>query len=201
MAKITKIQAQRKKGRVNIFLDDSFSLAVYDAALVDFNLYKGKELTDTEITTLKNQDDEAKCLAKAYHLLSFRPRSEAELKKRLAEKYSEELAIKVIKKLKKNSYIDDAAFVDFWIENRSGSRGPKLLTDELIKKGVNKNLILEKLGQDNEEIIYQNALNLVESKSRFKKIDKKDAYNKIGPYLARRGYSYEIIKKVIKNLH
>lgn len=201
MAKITRIQAQRKQGRVNIFLDDSFSLAVYDEALVDFNLYKGRELTDAEISTLKDQDDEAKCLAKAYHLLSFRPRSEAELKKRLTEKHSESLATKALKKLKKNGYVDDAAFIDFWIENRAGSRGPKLLTAELLKKGVEKNLILEKLDQGNEDITYQNALNLVEGKPRFKKIDKKYAYKKIGPYLARRGYSYEIIKKVIKNLH
>ncbi|MBW6431961.1 RecX family transcriptional regulator [Patescibacteria group bacterium] len=201
MAKITKIQAQKKKGRVNIFLDDSFCLAVYDTALIDFNLYKGKELTDQEITTLKNQDDEAKCLAKAYHLLSFRPRSETELQKRLTEKYPAEMAIKVIKQLKGKGYIDDAAFVDFWIENRAGSRGPKLLTDELIKKGVERSLVLEKLSQINDESVYLNALNLVEGKSRFKNITKKDAYNKIGPYLARRGYSYEIIKKVIKKIY
>jgi regulatory protein len=201
MGKITNIKSQSKKGRINIFIDNSYAFSVFETALVDQNLYLGKEINEKEINALKDYDLEAKCLAKAYHLLSFRPRSESEIKKRLLEKFSAEVTESSIKKLKKANYINDEEFVNFWLANRKHSRGPQLLRSELIKKGICRGLIDSKLAENSPEDDVENATREIELKTRFKALTKTDAYKKVGPYLARRGYSYDVIKEVIKKLY
>ena len=50
----------------------------------------------------------------ALHLLSYRPRSEAEVRRRLARRYSIELIERVIAMLREHHYLDDAAFAGYW---------------------------------------------------------------------------------------
>ena len=42
---ITKIEAQKKKGRYNIYLNDAFAFGVDEATVVKYALFKGTELT------------------------------------------------------------------------------------------------------------------------------------------------------------
>ena len=46
---ITKIEAQKKKGRYNIYLNDAFAFGVDQATVVKFALFKGTELTKEQI--------------------------------------------------------------------------------------------------------------------------------------------------------
>ncbi len=201
MAKITGIVAQKRKGRVNVFVDGSFGFSVSKTALSDLNLYKGRELSSREIAEIKTEDDILKCLDKAYRLLSFRPRSEEEMAGRLSEKFGPKTTEAALKKLKKKGYIDDRKFVRFWIENRKKDRGPRALRSELIQKKVSRELIDEALRELEPELFFESAKRLAESKPGARSLSKKEAYKKIAPYLDRRGYSWEVIKKVINDLY
>lgn len=201
MGKITSITSQKRKGRVNINIDSEYAFAVFESALVDFDLHKGKELLTNEIKKIKDNDDMSKCLEGAYRHLSYRPRSEKEIRDKLNKKYSRELTGKVIEKLKKQKYIDDEEFTISWIENRKYSRGPRALQNELIKKGISKETITIALENQNSDEIYNNAITLIRSKSKYKNLTKNDAYKKVAPYLQRRGYNYDIIKQIINELY
>lgn len=201
MAKITAIKIQEKRpNRINLFVDGVFAVGVSEKLLVDFDLYVGKELTEKEIEKIKEAESISKCLDKAYRLLSFRPRSEAELTVKLSEKFQLETVQGAFLILKKYNYINDEDFCRFWIENRGNTRGKKALYYELIKKGVAKEVIEEQLSKIEAQTELDSALALVKSKKKYLGLSQEEAYKKIGGYLSRRGFSYEIIKKVIKEI-
>jgi regulatory protein len=199
--KITKIEEQKKRGeRVSIFLDEKFAFGLDSKLLVDFDLYKGKELTETEITRIKEGESLSKCLDKAYRFLSYRPRSEKEMRDKLLEKFPTAMVEEAIKRLKKFNLVNDTEFARAWINSRSTGRGSRALSFELQRKGVAKGIIEEALTDLDQDQEYQAAVAQVQKKSKYQNLSKDEAYKKIAPFLSRRGYSYEVIKKVIEEV-
>lgn len=198
--KITKISPQKNKDRVSLYSGETFITGIDNSLLVEFGLSTGMELDENLLTKLEAADEVKKALNKAYRFLSYRPRSEHEVLRKLSEKFPEEVVEKAVTKLKRLHYVDDKSFVSFWIEVRGNSRGPALLRSELLKKGIAKPLIDSALEFADREKMIEDALSLIKSKRRYRELDKEELYKKVAPFLARRGYGYEIIKEVISNL-
>lgn len=199
--KITKIEQQKRKPlRCNLYLDNVFFIGINANLITDLDLYQGKEISPTEKAEIEGKEDYGQCLAKAYTYLSIRQQSEKELRTKLYKKYSLKSINLVINRLKELNYIDDLKFAKAWIEQRQSNRGPKMLKLELINKGIAKETIEKMLGTEvrNKDNELENALNLVEKKKWSQNMTKDEQYTKIGGYLARRGFDYEIIKRVIK---
>lgn len=201
MGKITEISSQAKAPhRMNVFVDGVFKFGIDERLLLDFNLYVGRGISDGEIEKYKEGDNYQKCMDKAFRFLSFRMRSEKEMQDKLAEKYDEATVKKAIKRLKELKFINDVEFARAWVESRKIGRGKKALAFELKQKGVAKETIdeaLQDLSQDDE---FEAAMELVRKKSKYKNLDRSGAYQKIGGFLSRRGYSYDVIKKVINEI-
>jgi regulatory protein len=199
--KITCIESQKKRrGRVNIYLDDEFAFGLDEKMIIDHNLYKGLELCPLDIKALKESDNLSKAMEKAYRLLSFRQRSKQEITDRLLEKFDERTTQKALEKLERYGYINDTEFARVWVSSRAAGRGKKALAFELKRKGVSKDIIedsLANLSGDQEE---DAAYKIVTAKSKYLGLDNKELYKKVAPFLASRGFSYETIKKVIDKL-
>jgi regulatory protein len=104
-------------------------------------------------------------------------------------------------KLRALKYIDDESFARDWALSRAGNRGygPKRIKQELRAKGVGQPLIREIIGvifgYGDEE---KNARALLEKK--FRGIDLRDpkALRRASAFLARRGYSSEVIFALVR---
>jgi regulatory protein len=138
----------------------------------------------------------------AYCLLRSRPRSEAEMRGRLKlKRYDESTIDAVIESLKKVAEIDDVKFADFWIESRMhvNPAGDLILRRELKEKGVPWPIIeaaLQKKAQNYDE--YAVALHMgVERFKNLVKLDRRKAMKRLYDYLLRRGFDYDIVKRVI----
>ena len=96
-------------------------------------------------------------------------------------------------------YIDDEDFVRSWVNERMSKKGKIVLRQELFKKGINKDLI-EKCLEDIDDIKeYENAREIINSKKKFKDInDKNESFKKIISHLVRRGFTYDVAKKVFE---
>lgn len=199
---ITKIESQKKApGRVNVYVDGEFAFGLAEGLFLDYGLYKGKEVTAAEIEKIKEGDDLKKCLDKAYRFLSYRPRSEKEMKDKLLEKYQEPTALKAINKLKEYNLVNDNDFALAWVRSRQKQKGKKVIQLELTKKGIAKEVAAEALKGVTVDSELETAKALVLSKSRFKSLTKDEAFRKVSTFLGGRGYSYEVIKKIIKELY
>src|SRR5690606_15300512 len=101
-------------------------------------LKKGQTLTEAEIDSLRSGDAVVRAVDQAALFLSYRPRSEAEIRQNLLEK---EVAPAVIdaalERLQDLGYVDDRAFTRYWVESRSNFNpiSQRALSYELQQKG------------------------------------------------------------------
>ena len=140
---------------------------------------------------------------KALEFLSYRTRSEKEVRDKLKTKQAEPGIIeKVISKLKEKRFINDEEFARQWIENRERfkPRSLRLIKLELRQKGI-KGEILEKVIQDldfNSESELEQAKRLVEKRiDKVRDLPKQEIYQKLGRFLASKGFNWDTIKKAI----
>lgn len=199
-ATVTALEVQKKnKERVNVYLDGEFAfgLTLIDAA----RLRKGQILSDDEIAALKHADEIAQGYERAVQFLSYRPRSIAEIRRNLAEKEIDEAVIdQVIARLENQGYVDDLAFARFWLNNRQEFRpqGARALRFELREKGVASSVIDEALAEfDTSEAAYRAAKDRAR---RLRGLDKRTFRNKLGMFLTRRGFDYDVTRTVIDRL-
>lgn len=147
-----------------------------------------------------------KFFTKALKFLGFRPRSEKEIRDNLLKKNApSEIIERVIEELKEQKFLDDKKFVTWWIEQRTEfkPRSLRLIIIELKQKGISKSLIeeaVEELQYDTKNDV-KNAKKIVQSRiHRFKSLSKYELIQKLGPQLARSGFSYEVIKRAIDEI-
>ena len=60
MKKITKIEAQKRKGRYNVYLDGQYAFPVAESVLIKYRLMKGMELDQNQIAQVTTDDQIAK---------------------------------------------------------------------------------------------------------------------------------------------
>ena len=157
-----------------------------------------------------------KYLESAVHFLSYRARSEKEvrynLEKKLAKgqsslgrKESEEMIDRVVSWLREQRFLNDADFAKQWVESRARSK-PKslqLIKMELRQKGVAQDIIDQvvsdpetQVGSDKER-----ARKIALKKfPKYQHLTKQEIYQKLCGVLARNGFDWEIIKESIDAL-
>src|SRR3972149_11751663 len=84
--KITDIAAQKKRERFNIFLDGEFAFGVSAELRFTKKLEVGQNLTQKEVESIVEADQTERLFNKALRFLSYRPRSEKEVRDDLLRK-------------------------------------------------------------------------------------------------------------------
>jgi regulatory protein len=132
----------------------------------------------------------------ALYLLKFRARSLFEIQKKLVQKnFTTEQISQAIDVLCRNELLDDDKFAKMYVGDRNKLRpsGSYLLKMELKRFGIDDDLIEAVLvGQDEEEL----ARRAIRSKSRFAEAE----FEKKANFLQRRGFSMNVIMKVLKDV-
>lgn len=198
--KITILKFQkRNRERVNVYLDGKYAFSLQ--AILAARLHKGQFLSDEEIEGLLQEDASQKAYDRALNFLTYRPRSRAEVKRYLERKgVSPEVSERVEERLMRAGLLDDEAFARFWVENREQfkPRSRYRLRQELRQKGLDAQVIAQAVEEvDEEQSAYCAAVGRAR---RYAHLDRKDFRRKLGSFLQRRGFSYEIVKEVVERL-
>jgi len=149
-------------------------------------------------------DNFEKFYKKALNFLSFRPRSEKELRDYLKKKKCDELTSqRIIENLKDHKFLSDEEFAKWWIEQRTfiKPKAARIIKMELKQKGIDNDLI-EQILKDGKESDFEKARKLAEKRMpRYSKIEeKRKVYEKLGRFLISKGFDYDIIKQVIDQI-
>ena len=202
MSKITALKTNKRRDKqVNMYLDGKFTVSLDTEVAVKEGLEIGQELSDDHLKYLMGNIGLTRCLNAAYRFLSYRPRSEVEMKDRLHRRGFEDSKIEiVINKLKEQNLLDDTAFARFWKENRDTfrPRSKRLTGLELKKKGVADEIIKEVTDDSNDmQSAYQAALR---KSQHLANQDYEVFRRRLGDYLQQRGFGYTVINQTVKIL-
>lgn len=203
MAKtVTAIRAGKgRRKRVNIFLDGKFAFGLEAEVAMKEDLEVGQELSDSQVAALTRSDQFHRCLNAAARYLSYRPRSEFELRDRLHRRGFDDSSLEaVIAKLKDQGLVDDVAFAQFWKDNRESfsPRSQWLTRLELRRKGVAEDTIDQVTDQvDDEESAYRAGLSKAR---RLPSSDYQRFCRRLGDYLKRRGFGYRVANHTVKRV-
>lgn len=203
MSQITAIKPQKNKKRVNVYLDGKFGFGIDYDSFAKLNLKVEQNLTQEEIKKIVKEAELQKVKDKIIRYATIRPRSEKEVKDWVRrKKVHESLKRDLFNTLKRLDLLDDKEFADWWIEQRLQfkPRGKKALYSELMKKGVDKRVIEEALSE--RKIDEKDMAKKLATKKAYKWVNYKgrEKQKKMSDYLARRGFSWDAIKSVLKDI-
>jgi len=203
MRKITALRVGRGRGkRVNIFLDGKFAFSLEAEVVAKEGLQVEQVLSDEQIEALAGSDHFHRCLNAATLYLSYRLRSESELRERLHRRdFDGDTLEAVIIRLKEQGLVNDMAFAQFWRDDReSFSPRSRWLTKlELRRKGVANDIIDQVVEAiDDDDSAYRAALSRARSLPRS---DEQSFRHRLGEYLKRRGFSYGVINHTVERMY
>lgn len=191
------IVQEREKGRVNVHLDGEFAFGL--DLILAAHLCVGDRLDAEAVARLLHDDASARAYQHALALIAGRPRSRAEVERRLRDKgHAPEAAAAALERLQAAGYVDDAEFARYWAEQRSlhRPRSSRALRYELRRKGVEDDAIEEAVGGlDDEEAAWA----ALEPKlAQWQALAPEEVQRKASGFLARRGFGYDVIRRVLR---
>jgi regulatory protein len=201
MSQITAIEPQQKNPqRVNIYLDGKFAFGL--ARITAGWLKVGQELKEEKISALQAEDANEIAYQKALHFLSYRPRSSAEVRQNLTQHdIAEALVEATVNRLMRAGLVNDQEFARAWVENRNTfqPRSKSALRMELRRKGLGDEIVQPVLDEkvDEEALAFKVARKYAR---RLAGLEWFEFRQKLGGFLARRGFSYTTLSPVISEV-
>jgi regulatory protein len=159
--------------------------------------------------TSGNADSEKKELTRAknsaYRYLTYRPRSRSEIEQKLQDKgFDDKIIETVLVDLERLGYVNDLQFAGQWAAGRARLRGfgRRRIEMELRQKGIDPEVIKRSLsdvcGGDAEA---ETAKKAAERKiTSMRKLDRDTRRRRLAGFLERKGFSFEIIRGVLKDM-
>src|SRR5947209_8909293 len=202
---ITAIETQAHDSeRVNLYVDGRFLLGINAEIVLKMGLEVQQELLPEQVEQLRSTEAEQKAVDRALNYLSFRPRSREEVRRYLRRKETPPDIIEAaLARLDRLDFVNDRAFASFWIENREqfNPRGAHALKNELRMKGVEREVVDELVNDEQDEELAlragrRKALSLI----NIPDMDYATFRNRLGSFLQRRGFGYEVSKRTVSSL-
>lgn len=184
---------------MSIYLDGQFAFDV--AAIIAAWLKPGEDLDEARIASLQADDAHERALQQALDYLSYRSRSESEIRQHLRKhRVEDEVVEHTLERLRTGRLADDAQFARTWVENRTTfrPRSRRALSWELWQKGVPPEAAEAVLAAlDEDALAYAAGL---KKASRWADLDWNSFRTKLSGFLARRGFAYPVVSGAVLRL-
>jgi len=200
MRKITALQVQKRNpNRVNVHLDGEYAFSL--ARIVAAWLQVGQTLDEEKLSQLQADDARERAMQQAMLFLSYRARSEQEIRQNLSKHEIPDAVIEeTLERLRQSGLANDKNFANAWVENRNTfhPRGRRALNLELRQKGIDDSIIESVLEDLEEDVLAYEAGQKKASKLRVQEWS--EFRKKLSDFLARRGFSYSVIAPIVSRL-
>jgi len=222
---ITKLEYQKNNSdRVNVFVDGKFSFALNTSQIISLGIVSGQELTSVQLQSVMSASDYGFLLSSALNFLSFRQRSEWEIKQYLLKKIKSKkkkesspdpkenngLVENIINKLRSLKMTNDEEFAKWLIESRRGSRpkGKMAIEMELSRKGIDREIVHKLLNNSTEDKISElelakRALGKKAEKLLLINDDKKASLkekDRLLRFLLSKGFNWEVAQTAVEEV-
>lgn len=203
MPTVTKVTQQRRAGRYNIYLDDDYAFAVDEKVLITYNLFKGANLEDADIETIKAAEFKQKAYTQALVYATGQMRTSQQVSQKLSERgYAAHVIQEVVQRLTDDHVINDELYAQTYVDQAisAGKLGPRGVQFKLQQAGIDKFVIEDALVaydvDDQVAALTVRVANLLEKNSRYSKFM---AEQKTQQKLLQQGFDLNLIKQAIQN--
>ncbi len=201
---ITDIKQQkRQRGRFSVYIDGKYAFSLDYVTFTHSGLHIGDAISEEEVNLLSKKDEFFRARDYAYSLLSYRERTEYEMKNRLFEKgFSAPAVSSVLDVLKSKDLINDRSFASKWVEDVLSHRpmGKLRVVHELRKRRVNDTIIDEVCCRRLEPVAEVTLARRAADKKLHalenypQEVAKRRLYN----FLKNRGFDFGVINDLMK---
>ena len=202
MARITALRMGRgRKERVNVYVEGKFAFSLAAQIVADEGLSVDRELSQAQLEELSRKNVRERCLSAAVRFISYRPRSEFEVRERLVRYGFDNKNIEeAVARLREQGLVDDLEFARFWINDRQlfSPRSRWLTGLELKRKGIGQSVIERVLGEISDE---DNAYRAASTRAhRLRGKEYRTFRHRLASYLGQRGFTYQVINNTVERL-
>lgn len=188
---------------LHVELDSGEILKIARRVAGQYHLEAPRVLAEEEYAQLKAESQRYTSMRKALDYLAIRPRSEAEIERYLVRKnFDRDTIAETVASLRQSGYLDDADYAARFIAARLSRKavGKNLLTSELLKRGVDRNVIRKALkGSESlhgdPEALYRTAVKKFATLKH-----KKNPREKLFLFLRGRGFEPDVVVEVIDRI-
>ncbi|HFI0405985.1 TPA: recombination regulator RecX [Streptococcus suis] len=198
--RITKIE--KKKRLYLLEVEGQEKTYITEDTIVRFMLSKDKDITEEEFQAVRDFSQFSYGKNLALYFISFKQRTRKEVLDYLAKyEISGTPAQKIVANLEEDKWIDDKAYVETYIRQNglSGDKGPAMLRQKLMAKGISKSLIDGGLAEaDFSDLAGKVAEKLLRKYQN--KLPLRALQDKLVQGLMAKGFSYELAKQSMTQL-
>lgn len=194
-----------KKNNLNIvklYINSELFAEIDYSVVQDLNLHIGETVSEQMLEIIEQNSMLSSAKIEAIRFLSYRPRSEWEIEKKLYnKKYQLNIIKNTINWLKEENLINDRDFAIQWIRYQVGKKpaGRIKLRNELFKKGIDKKIIDSAIDSFFEQ--HEDELALAKQLIRKKQFSLHSKNIELEPVkiislLKRQGFSNSVIQRI-----
>jgi regulatory protein len=177
---------------------------LHEDLLVQHGLRKGQPITDQKYKEIEQATLTHGVYQLALNYISYRMRSVKEVKTYLLDKgYSRAAILESIQKLKEENYLDDRAYALAYVRSRKSLtlKGPVVIRQELIQKGISDDILEQALEQFGDEEQVELASKLAQKKIKsWSGRSKQEQLQKTRQVLLQNGFSNRVVNQVLNSL-
>lgn len=200
LTRLEEIEKSKKK----VYIDNEYVFQLYQKDLEYYGLKEGSVITQADYERILEDRVYRRAKQKALAILKFMDRTEQELRTKLADAgYLEDAVEQAMAYLYEYNYINDERYASSYIRARMYTKSKMLIKNELIYKGISKEIVdrIIKLEYENDDMEEDAELTAIR-KAVAKKTSTPDSLTpkdkqKLMAALYRKGFDVEKIRHVL----
>ena len=191
---ITEIRVQKnRKNRYNLYTEDGFALSLSDETIVKNSIKTGSVISDELFEKLKEEDTFKFAKEVSFKYVTYCPRTEKQLLKKLAScGIDEQTANRAAKIMKEYGYINDRTFAYEYSKSYLKKYSAKIVVSKLIAEGVDERIAKEVVDKQDQKSGLKLLIEKYEKK--YSSLEPKMKKKKICESLMRRGFGWSQIE-------
>lgn len=202
---VTNISYSKSKEVFEVVFEDETKLLLNYNIFEKYKVSVDMDFSENEIQEMKYFSDIERAKSRAINYISGKLKTKYEVRLKLKEKdFTEDIIDEVIDILEKEEYLNDRLYCEVFIEDKKqlNGYGKNKIKSLLIQKGISKSVFEDFLDEFEYEEEFDNALKMGIKKlnllSNEEDIFKKK--QKLINYLAYRGFSFDVINDVLREI-
>lgn len=202
---VVDIKYNKSKEVFEVIFEDETKLLLNYNIFEKYKVSVDMDFSETEILEMKYFSDIERAKSRAINYISGKLKTKYEVRLKLREnEFSNEVIDEVLEILENEEYLNDRLYCEIFIEDkkRLNGYGKNKIKSLLIQRGISKSIFEDFLDNFEYEDEFDNAVKMGIKKLNLlaNEEDKFKKKQKIINYLAYRGFSFDVINDVLKEI-